>query len=103
MLEVAEDERALASKGAANTAAKLILVKRQLRSRQPVGRSQHIIPEEPVTVRVPGIGAAPRGHVEVAANGPAQFRLTAGCDDLHLPNRVDAERNAAQGCRIVVG
>ena len=103
MLEVAEDERALANQGAANAAAKLILVKRQLCSGQPVGRGHRIIAEEPIAVRVPGVGAAPRGHVEVPADGPAQFRLTARRDHLHLPDRVDAERNAAQRRRIVVG
>ena len=87
MLEVAEDERPLASQGAAHAAAELILVKRQLCSRQPVGRGQRIIAEEAVAVRMPGVRPAPRGHVEVPADGPAQFGLTAGRHHLHLPDR----------------
>src|SRR5262245_58622799 len=75
---------------------------RQPRARQRVGGAEAVITEIAVSAALPAVAAAAGDEVDEPAEGPAEFGLTAGADDLQLVERLDADRNAAQARRVVI-
>ncbi len=102
LLEVREEERAIARQRTTEAAAVLLLVHRQRGAGERIRRVETVVTDEIVERAPKRVRATLRHDVDVAAERAAELGLASRGHDLELLNGIHAVRDPAQPRRIVI-